>query len=143
MTNTVKMTYERALDNAITALTNTDLVSAEVLDKLVALKASYIKRNTRQPDKETKAQREAREFATATFEFVTKEPKQSKEIAEAMTASGKFGQVSFQKVSAALRKLIANQVVVKTEEKGHSYFARHDYFTLDNAPESKSETPIE
>lgn len=119
---TEKMTYTKALE---TVLTYTD-IPEDVAEKLTALKASLEKRAAAKSKsgKPTKAQREAIDFANSALEFATEEPMLCKDIAENMTATGDFGEkVSPQKVAAAMKKLAEWGKVVKTEEKGKTYYA--------------------
>ena len=105
---TDKMTYVKALEFAMSQLDST--VSKEVTDKLEALKAQLEKRGQHKGSgKPTKAQREAAEFREAVMAVLAEkaEPVQCGELAKEMDVSG-------QKMSAALSKLVKDGRVVKT-----------------------------
>lgn len=110
-----KMTYVKALETVLTGAEMTE----EVVEKLTALKASLEKRSASKAGKETKAQREAREFTETVFAALGEhtEAVRCGDLAAEMGVSG-------QKVSAALSKLVKAGQVVKSEgEKKVSMFA--------------------
>ena len=109
---TEKMTYTKALESVLSME-----LSAEVAEKLAALKAQLEKRSASKSTKPTKAQREAAEFTETVFAALTAEPVRCGDLATVLGVSG-------QKVSAALSKLVKAGRVVKTEgEKKVSMFA--------------------
>jgi len=108
MNMTEKMTYVKALEFAMSQLDST--VSKEVTEKLEALKAQLEKRaQYKGSGKPTKAQREVAEFREAVMATLAEkaEPVQCGELAKEMEVSG-------QKMSAALSKLVKEGRVVKT-----------------------------
>lgn len=110
---TEKMTYTKALESVLSME-----LSAEVAEKLEALKAQLEKRSASKSTKPTKAQREAAEFTESVFTALSEctEAKRCGELAEMLGVSG-------QKVSAALSKLVKAERVVKFEgEKKASFF---------------------
>ena len=112
---TEKMTYTKALESVLSSET----MSTEVREKLEALKAQLEKRATSKSGKETKAQREAREFTESVYAALA-EHAEAVRCGDLATELG----VSGQKVSAALRKLVEAGTVVKSEGEKHvSLFA--------------------
>ena len=101
-----KMTYTKALDVVLTGAEMTD----EVREKLAALKVALEKRNATKSGKPTKAQREAAEFVETVFAALT-------DKADAVRCGdlAKDLDVSGQKVSAALTKLVKAGRVAKVE----------------------------
>lgn len=115
MEKTAKMTYVNALDTVLTGAEMTD----EVREKLEALKASLIKRNTKTGDrKPTKTQRENAETKAQIVEFLAgKDPVKAGDVATA------FG-ISVQKASALLKQLVDEGTAVKGEgEKRATVFS--------------------
>ena len=113
-TSSSKVTYVSALTDVLASCELTD----EVREKLEALKSSLEKRASKRSTKETKAQREAREFRETLFGAMQSnltDPVVAGEIAAMM-------DVTVQKASAALRTLVAEGKVIKTQEKGKSLF---------------------
>ena len=101
-----KLTYTKALDVVLTGAEMTD----EVREKLEALKATLIKRNANKAGKPTKAQREAAEFVETVYAALT-----DKTDAVRCGDLAKDLDVSGQKVSAALTKLVKAGRVAKVE----------------------------
>ena len=111
------ITYVSVLSKVIENSTN---LSAEELDKLIALRSSIEKRNSTKSDKPTKAQ-----VANATI---------GNEIAEAMVEGVTYSipdlcalvpsikEASSQKVSPIMAKLVEAGKVVKSVVKGHNYY---------------------
>jgi len=113
-TSSSKVTYVSALTDVLASCELTD----EVREKLEALKSSLEKRASKRSTKETKAQREAREFRETLLGAMQSnltDPVVAGEIAAMM-------DVTVQKASAALRTLVAEGKVIKTQEKGKSLF---------------------
>ena len=111
-----KLTYVSAIETVL----DTCAIDPAVAEKLEALKATLIKRNTKSGDrKPTKTQRENAEIKTRIVEFLGEkgEPVKAGEVG---TALG----MSTQKASALLRQLIDEGTVVKGEgEKRTTVFA--------------------
>ena len=111
-----KMTYVSALS----AILSGAEMTSEIQEKLEALRASLEKRAAApHSTKPSKAQREAAQFAEDVYELlkVSHEAMRCGEIAKALEVSG-------QKVSAALSKLVKAGRIVKTQgEKKVALFA--------------------
>ena len=108
MNMTEKMTYTKALETVV--MSGKGIYSDEVIEKLEALKAQLEKRaQYKGSGKPTKAQREVAEFREAVMAVLAEkaEPVQCGELAKEMEVSG-------QKMSAALSKLVKEGRVVKT-----------------------------
>ena len=101
-----KLTYTKALEAVLTGAELTD----EIKDKLVALKDQLVKRNATKAGKPTKAQREAAEFTETVYAALT-----DKTDAVRCGDLAKDLDVSGQKVSAALTKLVKAGRVAKVE----------------------------
>ena len=118
---TEKMTYTKALETVISA--GEGIYSAEVIEKLSALKASLEKRASAKVGKETKAQKEAREFTETVFKALSEQTEgiRCKDLAELMSTETEV--IKPQKISAAMSKLVKAGRVVKFEgEKKASFF---------------------
>ena len=113
-----KMTKKVALSKAIEALREQEGF-AEVVEKLEAMLAQVEKESTREKSKGPKAlaaEAEKEAFAQRVLAFVKEhEGVGAKAVAE------EFG-VSFQKVSAALSKLVKAGLVKREEVKGKAVF---------------------
>lgn len=122
MTN--KMTYVDALNTVLDALNVIDLNDLPekiypAIERVTALRDSIAKRNSTKADKPrkpSKAQVANAEFAEQVFAELDTTPVTCKEMAERF-------EVTPQKMSAALKKLVDAGRVVKTQEKGKSFFA--------------------
>jgi Fic family protein len=102
-----RLTYVNALETVLDTCDLTD----EVREKLDALKASLIKRNTKTGTrKPTKAQRENAEVKAQFVAFLT----ENGEKLKAGDVAAHFG-VSVQKASALLKQLVDEGAVVKGE----------------------------
>lgn len=112
---TEKMTYTKALETVLTA--GKGVYSDEVMEKLEALKASLEKRAAAKVGKESKASKEAKEFAETVFAALGEKT----EAVKCGMLATELGCNS-QKVSAALSKLVKAGRVTKTTEKGTSLF---------------------
>lgn len=125
MTN--KMTYVDALNTVLDALNVVSLDDLPekiypAIERVTALRDSIAKRNSKnadKPRKPSKAQVANAEFAEQVFAELDGTPVTCKEMAERF-------EVSPQKMSAALKKLVDAGRVSKTVEKGKSYFALPD-----------------
>lgn len=113
-----KMTYVKALEMAIEALP-TDF-NEEAMEKLIACKASYEKKNSAKSNTErkpTKKQIENEGIKTRIMELLTDhEPMQAKEVAAELELS------SSQQASALLRQLVEAGLVEKVVDKRVSRF---------------------
>lgn len=109
---TNKMTYTTALNAAISALsTNADY--SEVCEKLTSLCETVAKRNARKATgerKPTKKQVENEAFKVRILEALTS-PMSASDVAAMF-------DVSVQKVSPLLNRLLADNLVTKTDAKG-------------------------
>ena len=117
-TMTNKMTYVKALEMAISALP--EGFDEEAMEKLIACKASYEKRNASKSKgerKPTKKQIENEGIKARIVELLTDhEPMQAKEVAAELELS------SSQQASALLRQLVEAGTVEKIVEKRVSRF---------------------
>lgn len=116
MTNT-KTTYPIALDYAIKNLPD---APADVLDKLVALKAQIEKRNT-SDRKPTKTQLANEGLKDKVYAVLTTTPCT---VSELMTRDPDLAALSNQKVSALVNALCDDGRAVKGTDKRKSVFSR-------------------
>lgn len=113
-----KMTYVQAIDYIInhgeSVCGQEDETFAEACDKLEALKATLVKRNSAEK-KPTKTQKENEGIKSAILDTLTEEGQQCKEIAKVIGITG-------QKCSALLTQLVKANLAEKYAEKGVTYF---------------------
>ena len=117
MTNT-KLTYVSTINAILTAIQNQSFegITADHVEKLIALGQSLEKRNTAKSDKPTKKQAENATVKDAILATLsTTEGKRCGDIATEVGISG-------QKCSALLSQLVKTGEVVKTEEKRVAFF---------------------
>ena len=115
MMKSEKLTYSKALESVLSSAE----MSAEVREKLEALKVQLEKRAATKSGKETKAQREAREFTESVYTVLSSQT-EAVRCGDLATQLG----VSGQRVSAALSKLVKAGLVMKSEGEKHvSLFA--------------------
>lgn len=114
-----KMTYVKALEVAM----NCEALSAEVREKLSALRDQQVKRNSGEK-KPTKTQ-QANEGLKEVLLSALAEHDTPVTMTELMQAHEELSpvKVSPQKVSALLTQLVKADKVVRTEEKRKAYFA--------------------
>lgn len=114
-----KMTYVKALEVAV----NCEALSAEVREKLSALRDQQVKRNSGEK-KPTKNQ-QANEGLKDVLLSALAEHDSPVTMTELMQAHEELSpvKVSAQKVSALLTQLVKADKVVRTEEKRKAYFA--------------------
>lgn len=118
MTNTTKTTYVSTINAVLTAINKQSFegITAEHVEKLIALGQSLEKRNTAKSGKPTKTQRENAEVKDAILaKLSSTEGKRCGDIAAEVGISG-------QKCSALLSQLVKTGEVVKTEEKRVALF---------------------
>ena len=115
MTN--KMTYVKALEIAIKAVED----NKEVAEKLEALKASVAKKNSaeRKPTATQKANEGYKETILAYMEVGKKYT-----ITELMKGVVELADLSNQRVSALVRQLKEDGLVLREEEKRKAYFSK-------------------
>ena len=115
MTN--KMTYVKALEIAIKAVED----NKEVAEKLEALKASVAKKNSaeRKPTVTQKANEGYKEAILAYMETGKKYT-----ITELMKGVVEIADLSNQRVSALVRQLKEDGLVLREEEKRKAYFSK-------------------
>ena len=117
MTNT-KLTYVSTINAILTAIQNQSFegITADHVEKLIALGQSLEKRNTSKSDKPTKKQTENAEVKDAILSKLSStEGKRCGDIATEVGISG-------QKCSALLSQLVKTGEVVKTEDKRVALF---------------------
>ena len=123
-----KMTYVQAIDYILnhgeSVCGQEDETFAEACDKLEALKATLVKRNSAEK-KPTKTQKENEGIKSAILDTLTSEGQQCKDIADKVGISG-------QKCSALLSQLVDAKLVEKFFEKHVTYFKMADsYFKVE------------
>lgn len=117
MTNT-KLTYVSTINAILTAIQNQSFegITADHVEKLIALGQSLEKRNASKSDKPTKKQTENAEVKDAILSKLSStEGKRCGDIAAEVGISG-------QKCSALLSQLVKTGEVVKTEDKRVALF---------------------
>lgn len=112
-----KMTYVKALEVAV----NCEALSAEVREKLEALKVQQEKRNSGEK-KPTKVQ-QANVAVKAHVVEVLSGLGKPVTVSELMQADAELGAMSNQKVSALLSQMVKSGEVVRSEEKRKAYFS--------------------
>ena len=112
-----KMTYVKALD----AVLSGEVLTDEIVEKLTALRASLEKKNgaERKPTKE----QEANAVLKSAIADYLRETGGGKTVSDLIKEVDCLGDFSNQKVSALMRQLILDGVVVKTVDKRKSYFS--------------------
>ena len=113
MTN--KLTYATAIDFAINAIDN-----EEVIEKLSALKAQLAKKSSAER-KPTATQRENVGFKDAIVNGL--EPDKTYTITDIIKAVPEVGGLSNQRVSALVRQLVADGILKREEIKRKAYFS--------------------
>ena len=113
MTN--KITYTTAIDFAINAIDN-----EEVIEKLTALKAQLAKKSSAER-KPTATQRENVGFKDAIVNGL--ESDKTYTITDIMKSIPEVGGLSNQRVSALVRQLVADGVLKREEIKRKAYFS--------------------
>lgn len=117
-TTTNKMTYVKALEAAVAC----EALSAEVREKLEALKEQQVKRNSAEK-KPTKVQQANESYKSLILE-VLRGLNKPVTISELMQAHEELSpvKVSPQKISALVSQMVKSDLVVRTEEKRKAYF---------------------
>ena len=115
MTN--KMTYVKALEIAIKAVED----NKEVAEKLEALKASVAKKNSAER-KPTATQKENEGYKEAILAYMETGKKYT--ITELMKGVVELADLSNQRVSALVRQLKEDGLVLREEEKRKAYFSK-------------------
>lgn len=110
-----KMTYAVAIDFAINAIDN-----EEVIEKLTALKAQLAKKSSAER-KPTATQRENVGFKDAIVNGL--ESDKTYTITDIMKSIPEVGGLSNQRVSALVRQLVADGVLKREEIKRKAYFS--------------------
>lgn len=117
---TKKMTYVNAIDNAIALFSQGGQVDAEdkeTVEKLEALKAQLIKRNSTE-HKPTKAQRENETVKNEIVSFLT-----TQDEGKSATEIGDHFGISNQKASALLTALVNEKRITREVIKRKAYFS--------------------
>ena len=110
-----KMTYAVAIDFAINAIDN-----EEVIEKLTALKAQLAKKSSAER-KPTATQRENVGFKDAIVNGLKSDKTYT--ITDIMKSIPEVGGLSNQRVSALVRQLVADGVLKREEIKRKAYFS--------------------
>lgn len=122
MTNTTKTTYVSTINAVLTAINTQSFegITAEHIEKLIALGQSLEKRNASKSGKPTKKQGENAAVKVAIKEVLADhDPMKCGDIATLVGISG-------QKCSALLSQMVKSGEVVKSEEKRVSLFTLAD-----------------
>ncbi len=101
-----KMTYVNAIDNALAGI-----VDEETKERLEALKASLIKRNTSKSSTPTKRQRENEDVKARIADVLTSEGQTATAIAEKL--GGAKSGITCQRVTALLKQMGVTKEVIK------------------------------
>lgn len=110
-------TYVSVLNKVIENPIN---LSAEEVEKLIALRDSVAKRNATKSDKPTKTQRENAELAEAVAEAM--EHGKSYSIKDICALNPALNGATSQKVGPLMDKLVKSNAVVKSVIKGKNYY---------------------
>ena len=110
-----KMTYVVALNAAIEC----EALSAEVREKLTALRDQQAKRNAADK-KPTKTQQANEDIKTRLMEAMEDQEKLT--VSEIQTLSEELAAMSNQKVAALVRQLVKEEKLVRLEEGRKAYF---------------------
>lgn len=113
-----KMTYVKALDVAIEALTD-----GEAKDKLIALKASIAKKNSAER-KPTATQTANEGYKVAILDAM--ESGKGYTITDLMKSVDAIADLSNQRVSAIVRQMVESGSVTREEIKRKAYFTKVD-----------------
>lgn len=113
-----KMTYVKALDVAIEALTD-----GEAKDKLIALKASITKKNSAER-KPTATQTANEGYKVAILDAM--ESDKGYTITDLMKSVDAIADLSNQRVSAIVRQMVESGNVTREEIKRKAYFTKVD-----------------
>lgn len=113
-----KMTYVKALDIAIEALTD-----GEAKDKLVALKTSIAKKNSAER-KPTATQTANEGYKVAILDAM--ESGKSYTVTDLMKSVDAIADLSNQRVSAIVRQMVESGSVTREEIKRKAYFTKVD-----------------
>lgn len=113
-----KMTYVKALDIAIEALTD-----GEAKDKLVALKTSIAKKNSAER-KPTATQTANEGYKVAILDVM--ESGKGYTITDLMKSVDAIADLSNQRVSAIVRQMVESGSVTREEIKRKAYFTKVD-----------------
>lgn len=111
-----KMTYVKALEVAM----NCEALSAEVREKLSALRDQQVKRNSAEK-KPTKVQQANEGVKSRVLEVLASCDKPVT-VSELMQADEELSQFSNQKVASLVRQLVEAGKVQRLEEKRKAYF---------------------
>lgn len=114
-----KMTYVKALEIAMNC--GEIKTNAEVFEKLEALKASISKKNSAER-KPTATQKANEGYKEAILSFM--EHGQKYTISDLMKEVAELADLTNQRVSALVRQLKDDDLVLRTEEKRKAYFEK-------------------
>lgn len=111
-----KMTYAKALDVAIA-----NVSEGEVKEKLTALKASIVKKNSAER-KPTKTQTANEGYKTAIYNGM--ESGKAYTITDLIKGIDEIAELSNQRVSAIVRQMVESGQVERSEVKRKAYFTK-------------------
>lgn len=122
--NNMKVTYISAIDRAIEAMTAQN-VEQDFIEKMRLLRASVEKRNTKPstPTPKEQAKINADELMMEQVKEVLSSATEPMTVTQIKQASEAFVETKVQKLSAIVRKMLIDGIVVRTEVKHKAVFA--------------------
>ena len=122
--NNMKVTYISAIDHAIEAMTAQN-VEQDFIEKMRLLRSSVEKRNTKPstPTPKEQAKINADELMMEQIKEVLSSATEPMTVTQIKQASEAFVETKVQKLSAIVRKMLIDGIVVRTEVKHKAVFA--------------------
>ncbi len=122
--NNMKVTYISAIDRAIEAMTAQN-VEQDFIEKMRLLRSSVEKRNTKPstPTPKEQAKINADELMMEQVKEVLSSATEPMTVTQIKQASEAFVETKVQKLSAIVRKMLIDGIVVRTEVKHKAVFA--------------------
>lgn len=122
--NNMKVTYISAIDRAIEAMTAQN-VEQDFIEKMRLLRTSVEKRNTKPatPTPKEQAKINADELMMEQVKEVLSSATEPMTVTQIKQASEAFVETKVQKLSAIVRKMLIDGIVVRTEVKHKAVFA--------------------
>ena len=122
--NNMKVTYISAIDRAIETMTAQN-VEQDFIEKMRLLRTSVEKRNTKPstPTPKEQAKINADELMMEQVKEVLSSATEPMTVTQIKQASEAFVETKIQKLSAIVRKMLIDGIVVRTEVKHKAVFA--------------------
>lgn len=122
--NNMKVTYISAIDRAIEAMTAQN-VEQDFIEKMRLLRTSVEKRNTKSstPTPKEQAKINVDELMMEQVKEVLSSATEPMTVTQIKQASEAFVETKVQKLSAIVRKMLIDGIVVRTEVKHKAVFA--------------------